>query len=81
MAAFFVGGYTSALNLSRDRVLNHDVDKAKALLEENFPAYQKEAQDNIKEALDKLYGGAEVSLQQLSATFRRGDLLNFLDGF
>ncbi len=30
MAAFFVGGYTSALNLSRDRVLNHDVDKAKA---------------------------------------------------
>ncbi|WP_085445661.1 AIPR family protein [Magnetofaba australis] len=29
-------------------------------------------------ALDQLYGGQSVSLQQLSATFRRGDLLAYL---
>ncbi len=68
------------LGVTLDKLDHRVCEKAEALLEENFPAYQKEAQDNIKEALDKLYGGAEVSLQQLSATFRRGDLLNFLDG-
>jgi len=29
---------------------------------------------DVREALCKLYGTEEISLQQLSATFRRGDL-------
>jgi hypothetical protein len=33
----------------------------------------------IQQALTDLYGGQEVSLQQLSATFRRGDLIEKLD--
>ncbi len=38
-------------------------------------AYFRAAHDDIKNALSTLYGGREVSLQQLSATFRRGDLI------
>jgi hypothetical protein len=34
----------------------------------------------VQTALTQLYGQREVSLQQLSATFRRGDLLEFLVG-
>lgn len=33
----------------------------------------------VQEALNHLYGNRDISLQQLSATFRRGDLLEFLD--
>jgi hypothetical protein len=34
----------------------------------------------VQSAILALYGGAEVSLQQLSATFRRGDLIQILKG-
>lgn len=40
--------------------------------------YLQDAINNIKTALIKLYGAQTVSLQQLSATFRRGDLLENL---
>lgn len=39
-----------------------------------------EALDDIQKAIDELYGGREVSLQQLSATFRRGDFIEILQG-
>ena len=39
----------------------------------------KMAINSLKMALNKLYGEKKISLQQLSATFRRGDLLNDLD--
>jgi hypothetical protein len=32
----------------------------------------------LKNALDKLYGGQQVSPQRLAATFRRGDLFTYL---
>ena len=37
------------------------------------------AMDALAEALRACYGDREVSLQQLAATFRRGDLLEMLD--
>jgi len=40
--------------------------------------YLQEAIEKIKDALVKLYGDHSISLQQLSATFRRGDLLENL---
>jgi hypothetical protein len=42
-------------------------------------AYYQQAIDAISDALKKNYGDRAISLQQLSATFRRGDLLAVLD--
>lgn len=53
------------------------------LLLETFEAkqleYHQQAIQEIREALSYCYGKRDVSLQQLSATFRRGDLLEILD--
>lgn len=45
----------------------------------NQIAYHQQAIEDIKDALNLCYGNREISLQQLSATFRRGDLLEILD--
>lgn len=42
--------------------------------------YYIDSLGDIQHALSDLYGGQEVSLQQLSATFRRGDLIERLSG-
>jgi hypothetical protein len=67
--------------------LGHDVNKlnhtnfieAKSLVEQHSEDYYKRATNDIKKALQKLYCEPEVSLQQLSATFRRGDLIEKLE--
>ncbi|BCD97103.1 AIPR family protein [Marinagarivorans cellulosilyticus] len=62
--------------------VDHKVcEKALVHLDEKFSEYQVEVQNKIQKALGKLYGGRDVSLQQLSATFRRGDLLYYLDDY
>lgn len=48
-------------------------------LQENQTVLYRQAVVNVKEALRQLYGDRPVSLQQLSATFRRGDLLEYLN--
>ncbi|MDD4803228.1 MAG: AIPR family protein [Syntrophomonas sp.] len=52
---------------------------ARALVEENAEHYFDEAIFDIVDALGSLYGGTEVSMQQLAATFRRGDLIELLE--
>lgn len=47
-------------------------------LEQKAQQYHVNAVRQLTKALRTLYGGREVSLQQLSATFRRGDLLEIL---
>ncbi|MDR1685527.1 MAG: AIPR family protein [Desulfovibrio sp.] len=46
--------------------------------ESNQAKYHEQAVDDMKNALISCYGNREISLQQLSATFRRGDLLEML---
>ena len=59
--------------------LNHDKFKnLKKLLEEKSEEFQRQASEEIVHALKQCYGDREISLQQLSATFRRGDLLEVL---
>ena len=59
--------------------LDHRVfDRAKSLIEERGERYFRASRDDIKDALAKLYREQEVSPQQLSATFRRGDLIENL---
>lgn len=47
-------------------------------MQQNQVALYQQATDTVREALNNLYGNRDISLQQLSATFRRGDLLEFL---
>ncbi|MCL6590395.1 MAG: AIPR family protein [Firmicutes bacterium] len=60
--------------------LNHqNYPLAKELIEKKGEDYFQKACQEIRQALDSLYGGAEISTQQLSATFRRGDLIEKLE--
>ena len=49
------------------------------LLEEKSDEYLKRSIVSIDAALKMLYGTGDISLQQLAATFRRGDLIEKLD--
>lgn len=59
--------------------LSHrDFSNLIAEFDNNYDKYYQIAVNSIKEALQICYGIREISLQQLSATFRRGDLLEML---
>jgi hypothetical protein len=59
--------------------LDHRIfTQAKTLIERQGEDYFAVAVQNVEQALDELYGSQPVSMQQLSATFRRGDLISRL---
>ncbi len=62
--------------------LDHrNFEKAKTLVEERGESYFSKAVDDVHQALQSLYSKQyeeDISLQQLSATFRRGDLIERL---
>jgi hypothetical protein len=68
------------LNDLNCKLLTHENFKdAQKRVEQEGAKYFDKAVLDIKAALEKLYEkGAQVPLQQLSATFRRGDLINIL---
>lgn len=55
-------------------------DDAQQLIDTKGGEYFQESLADVTDALKQLYGEREVSLQQLSATFRRGDLIQNLLG-
>jgi hypothetical protein len=61
-----------------DGISHLNFKDANDLIAANGDKYYSESLDDIQQALSNLYGGQEVSLQQLSATFRRGDLIEKL---
>ena len=66
------------LALPIERLDHASFSQAKQLIEEQGEAYFNASVQDVDQALKALYGGQEVSLQQLSATFRRGDLIDRL---
>jgi hypothetical protein len=59
--------------------LNHtNFERARALIEAAGESYFRGAISDVEAAVTELYGHSEVSPQQLSATFRRGDLIAHL---
>lgn len=77
--AMLIGDHLLAdQNLSLAQVNHRNYQALLDCLNENFNAFQLRAQTQISEALEQLYGDREISLQQLSATFRRGDLMQYL---
>jgi AIPR protein len=80
-AALLMGQYLLLdLGISLDKLDHRNFEQAKALIENNGETYFERAVSALEDALRRLYGGQLVSLQRLSATFRRGDLLEYLVG-
>ena len=59
-------------------ITHRNLEQLKQHLEQNKAELIGNAAEQLQAALTEIYGGREISLQQLSATFRRGDLLEFL---
>jgi hypothetical protein len=69
----------AGLNLRNVEEISHlNFKAAYELVEANGNRLYIESLGDIQYALSDLYGGQEVSLQQLAATFRRGDLIERL---
>ena len=51
---------------------------AKKLVESEGESYFRQSVEDVQNALNGLYGERDISVQQLSATFRRGDLIQRL---
>ncbi len=67
-----------ANNITLDDVNHKNFALLETLLNDEFFDFYENACATLKECLNKLYGDRDISLQQLSATFRRGDLLEIL---
>ena len=61
-----------------DGISHLNFKEASNLIASNGDKYYSDSLNDIRQALSDLYGGQDVSLQQLSATFRRGDLIERL---
>lgn len=77
--AMLMGRYLLAeLGITLNQLNHVKFAEAKAKLAQNEEAYFGKAVGEISVAIKKIYGESYVSLQQLAATFRRGDLLGKL---
>jgi len=71
--------FLSDLNLSSAQELNHNnFPKGHQIIEKSGNDYFNASVIDVQNALQDLYGSKMISLQQLSATFRRGDLIEKL---
>lgn len=66
------------MNIQMRDISHKNFQSAQQLIEQNGEAYFNDSLQDIQQALQNLYGEQEISLQQLSATFRRGDLISRL---
>ena len=62
-----------------ENISHRNFSEIKMQIETKFISYHNQAVKGIAQALRECYGNRSVSLQQLSATFRRGDLLEMLN--
>lgn len=77
--AMLVGQALLTLGKTRLQTISHlNLAELIQLLEQNKVQLLNQAAAQLDLALKEIYGERQVSLQQLSATFRRGDLLEFL---
>jgi len=68
------------LGLTLEAIDHRTFERAQWLVEERGETYYQEAVTLLEGALRRLYGGQAIPALRLSATFRRGDLLQFLAG-
>lgn len=68
----------SDMNIQKRDISHQNFQAARQLVEQKGGTYYSDSVQDIKKALQDLYGEQDISLQQLSATFRRGDLIDKL---
>lgn len=68
----------SEMKFKIQELSHRNFQQAQQLVEEKGGMYFDASIRDIQQALRSLYGDRDVSLQQLSATFRRGDLISLL---
>ena len=68
------GQYLTVEDVSHDNFA-----ELQEVLDRDEDRYYARALEGLGAALQACYGNRDVSLQQLAATFRRGDLLEMLD--
>lgn len=79
LVAMLMGRYLlSDLGLTLDKLDHRTFEDARMCVEANSETYFDRAVQELKNALDNLYGGQPVSPQRLAVTFRRGDLFAYL---
>ncbi|TVQ59725.1 MAG: abortive phage resistance protein, partial [Spirulina sp. DLM2.Bin59] len=66
------------MSVRMEAVTHQNFQLTQQLIEQNGEDYFNNSAQDIQQALRDLYGKQEISLQQLSATFRRGDLISRL---
>jgi hypothetical protein len=66
------------LGISLDKLDHRNFEKARLIIDEHGEKYFADSVQDIELALKSLYGEQSISMQQLSATFRRGDLIGRL---
>jgi hypothetical protein len=77
--AMMMGRYLlEEMGISLEDLDHRRFAEAKALVEKKGDTYLEQAVRAVGDAIKKLYGDQAISLQRLSATFRRGDLIEEL---
>ncbi len=77
--AMLMGRYLlDEMEISLNQLDHRSFDDARDLVERRSDHYLTRAQTQISDALDPLFSGRERTLQRLSATFRRADLVDTL---
>ncbi len=77
--AMLMGRYLlQDMGISLDRLDHRNFEQARSMVERNYPDYLRRAEEEIARALEPLFVGRERTLQRLSATFRRADLVDML---
>jgi len=66
------------LKIDKDNLDHRNFNEAKELIKKKGEQYFRAASEDVEKALKSLYGNQDISMQQLSATFRRGDLIDRL---
>lgn len=68
----------AAMKVRLEELDHRNFQQAKTLIDTQGEDYFRQSSNDIEKALQALYGKQEISMQQLSATFRRGDLIDRL---
>ncbi|MGB3766110.1 MAG: AIPR family protein [Phormidesmis sp.] len=66
------------MGIPMTNISHQNFQDAQQLIEQKGEAYFEASVQDVQKALHHLYGDQDTSLQQLSATFRRGDLIDRL---
>lgn len=69
----------TALNITLEKLDYTHFENAKTLIQQQGEQFFTQAVTDIEQAIIALYGERDVSIQQLAATFRRGDLISLLE--